>query len=240
MKTHFLFYGPSNPAYFAAEKTDLLLFLYLHARAFRDKKHATCDAKGETWRVTSGSLFSLAHPRRLLPARYRLFLPPPLFFRINAVGTIPFQLSLRINPLFDVSRLLAIKRANGTRWRVAPCDGCECDGRRRLHKQQDGRRRPPRSAGGCAATPAWPADERVVLRKERTPPRVPCQFFPNVWPFEILARAALQSQPLLLPLGPQFYPPLAILRIPQLLKTTRISNLNIFESRITPRNGTTH
>lgn len=118
----------------------------------------------------------------------------PLFFRTNAVGTILFQLCLRINPLFDVSRLLAIKRANGTRWRVAPCKRCECDGRRRLHKQQDGRRRRGllrRSSfcqgGECAATPAWPADERVVLRKERTA-RVPCQFFPNVWPFEILAR----------------------------------------------------
>lgn len=113
---------------------------------------------------------------------------PSLFFRVNAAGTIPFQLSLRINPLFDVSRLLAIKRANGTRWRVAPYGGRECDGRRWLHKQQDGRRRgfsgapsPSSSSsatfssssssysrGGCAATPAWPADERVVLRKERT------------------------------------------------------------------------
>lgn len=76
----------------------------------------------------------------LLPI-HRFHLPIPLFFRINAVGTIPFQLSLRINPLFDVSRLLAIKCANGTRWRVAPYDGCECDGRGWLHKQQDGRRR---------------------------------------------------------------------------------------------------
>lgn len=64
---------------------------------------------------------------------HRLLPPPtlsiPLFFRINAVGTIPFQLSLRINPLFDVSRLLAIKRANGTRgWRRAMGASVTADG----------------------------------------------------------------------------------------------------------------
>jgi len=140
----------------------------------------------------------------------------PLFFRINAVGTIPFQLSLRINPLFDVSRLLAIKCANGTRWRVAPCDGCECDGRGWLHKQQDGRRRgsfgalpppPLGSARGCAATPAWPADERVVLRKERTRAYLVNSFRMSgrlkYWP----SWAVLQSQPPPL-VSPDLDPPL--------------------------------
>jgi len=91
-------------------------------------------------------------------------------------------------------------------------------------------RRPPRSTRGCAATPAWPADERVVLRKERTP-RVPCQFFPNVWPFEILAeprckanRSSYHPAPVPVFLSSSFH------RIsdnpadfPHLLKTTRIS-----------------
>src|SRR5436190_2109812 len=78
-------------------------------------------------------------------------------------GTIPFQLSLRINPLFDVSRLLAIKRANGTRWRVAPCDGCECDGRGWLHKQQDGRRRGSPLAPSTHAHPHLPPPSRPLF-----------------------------------------------------------------------------
>lgn len=76
--------------------------------------------------------------------------------------------------------------------------------------------------------------------------RVPCQFFPNVWPFEILAgpsRAVLQSQP-----SPYFYIsrprssrspsiPLTILRIPRLLKTTNISKpANIFGLPRVPQN----
>lgn len=99
---------------------------------------------------------------------------------------------------------------------------------------------PSGTARGCAATPAWPVDERVVLRKERTP-RVPCQFFSNVWPFEILAEPHCKANRSSRPYLPSPFYLLSsfrrrisgdILRTPQLLKTTRISNPNISESAV--------
>lgn len=149
----------------------------------------------------------------LLPVN-RSHLSIPLFFRINAVGTIPFQLSLRINPLFDVSRLLAIKCANGTRWRVAPCDGCECDGRGWLHKQQDGRRRgsfgslprPPLGSAGGVRRDASLARGRKGCFAKGENARVPCQFFPNVWPFEILAGLGRAAKPTTTPYLPTSIP----------------------------------
>lgn len=58
LKTHFNFTPHKIQPIFAVKKSDSYYFCICTRRAFRDKKHA----KGETWRVTSDSLFSLARP----------------------------------------------------------------------------------------------------------------------------------------------------------------------------------
>lgn len=181
----------------------------------------------------------------LLPIN-RFHLPVPLFFRINAVGTILFQLSLRINPLFDVSRLLAIKCANGTRWRVAPgATGASVTA-------EGGCTNNKMAAGGAPSAPSPSGGFCQGVRRDASlargrkgcfakgeNARVPCQFFPNVWPFEILAGPGrcckANHHPSYLP-TPIPLVPLAILRIPRLLKTTNIQPAKIF--RIVSQSGT--
>lgn len=88
---------------------------------------------------------------------------------------------------------------------------------------------PPSHSRGMRRDASLARGRKGCFAKGENAARVPCQFFPNVWPFEILAEPrckASRSPPIPSPWGP---PALRRpRRIQQLLKTTRISSLNIF------------